>query len=91
LGDEMSRSEKLLARLLRKPKDFTFAELETLLLDLDFSLSAAGRTSGSAVRFIQRETGQVIRLHKPRPSPELKEYVIKYVIAQLKQGGYING
>ena len=87
----MSKSEKLLKRLLRKPKDFTFAELETLLFDLGFSLSAAGKTSGSAVRFVQHETGQVIRLHKPHPSPQLKEYVIKYVIAQLEQGGYVSG
>jgi len=86
----MSKSEKLLKRLLEKPKDFTFAELETLLTGLGFALSTAGGTSGSAVRFLNHETGQIIRLHKPHPSPVLKQYLVKSVIDKLKQGGYLN-
>ena len=86
----MARFEKLLKRLLSYPKDFTFPELETLLAGFGFQLSNAGSTSGSAVRFINKEKGQIIRLHKPHPSPIIKEYVIKLIITELKQWGYIN-
>ena len=85
----MSKSEKLLERLLRRPKDFTFKELETLLLGLGFSLSNVGGTSGSAVRFINHANGHIIRLHKPHPQPELKSYLINYVINELRKGGYL--
>jgi len=86
----MAKSIKLLKRLLSKPTDFTFEELETLLTGLGFKLSNAGGTSGSAVRFINFNTGHIIRLHKPHPSPVLKQYLIKSIINELKQGGYLN-
>jgi len=86
----MSKSIKLLKRLLNNPKDFTFGELETLLTGFGFHLSNAGCTSGSAVRFINLKTGHIIRLHKPHPSPVLKQYLIKVIIKELKQGGYLN-
>jgi len=87
----MSKSTKLLERLLRRPTDFTFKELETLLLGLGFVLSKAGKTSGSAVRFINHDTKQIIRIHKPHPNPELKSYAVSYIISELKKGGYIDG
>jgi hypothetical protein len=86
----MTRSKKLLKRLLGNPNDFTFGELETLLGGFGFRLSNAGNTSGSAVRFINSKTGQIIRLHKPHPSPVLKQYLVKFIIGELKQGGYLN-
>jgi len=85
----MGRSDKLLKRLLCNPKDFTFDELETLLIGIGYKLSNAGSTSGSAVRFINRETGHIIRLHKPHPSPVLKQYIVKFIIDELKQEGYL--
>ena len=84
----MSKSDKLLARLLRRPKDFTFKELEALLLGLGFNISHVGSTSGSAVKFIHQTNGHIIRLHKPHPQPILKAYLIKYVINELRKGGY---
>jgi hypothetical protein len=86
----MARSKKLLERLLNNPKDFTFGELETLLASFGFRLSNAGSTSGSAIRFINHETGQIIRLHKPHPSPVLKQYLVRFIVNELKQGGYLN-
>ena len=86
----MTKSKKLLKHLLSNPKDFTFGELETLLAGFGFQLSNAGSTSGSAARFINCKTGQIIRLHKPHPSPVLKQYLIKFIIKELKQGGYLN-
>ncbi len=87
----MGKAEKLLRRLLSGPKDFSFDELETLLTGLGFIASNAGGTSGSAVRFKNLETGQIIRLHRPHPSPVLKRYLIRFVINELKRGGYVNG
>jgi hypothetical protein len=87
----MAKSEKLLKRLLSSPKDFTFDELDTLLSGFGFKLSNAGSTSGSAVRFINKNTDQIIRLHKPHPSPVIKQYMIKLIIDELKKGGYLNG
>ena len=86
----MAKFEKLIKRLLCNPKDFSFGELETLLAGFGFRLSNSGSTSGSAVRFINKTTGQIIRLHKPHPSPLIKQYLIKIIIGDLKQGGYIN-
>ncbi|MCL1837142.1 MAG: type II toxin-antitoxin system HicA family toxin [Treponema sp.] len=85
----MSRSEKLLKRILGNPKDFSFSELETLLTGLGYQLSNSGSTSGSAVRFINNKTDHIIRLHRPHPSPVLKEYVVKFIISELKQEGYL--
>ena len=85
----MSKSDKLIKRLLSRPSDFTFKELETLLLSLGFKLLTTGSTSGSAVRFVNKITKQVIRLHKPHPQPELKLYLIKFVISELRKGGYL--
>jgi hypothetical protein len=86
----MGKHDKLLNRLLRIPKDFTFGEIETLLSGMGFELSNAGSTSGSAVRFINPKNGHIIRLHKPHPSPELKPYLVKFIINELKQWGYLN-
>ena len=86
----MAKPEKLLQRLLGNPRDFTFKELETLLKGFGFQLFNAGSTSGSAVRFINRQTGHIIRLHKPHPAPVLKQYLVKFIINELKQGGYLN-
>ena len=86
----MAKFEKLIKRLLSNPKDFSFDELVTLLAGFGFRLSNMGSTSGSAVRFINKETGHIIRLHKPHPSPVVKQYLIKLIINELKQGGYID-
>ena len=86
----MAQFKKLLNRILSSPSDFTFGELETLLSGFGFKVSNAGKTSGSAVRFINGKTGHIIRLHKPHPSPVLKQYLIKFIVNELKQGGYLN-
>jgi len=83
----MSKREKLLKRLLSKPKDFTFDELKTLLSSLGYEENNAGKTSGSAKRFIN-EKKHIIRLHKPHPSPILKTYVINMLIDELKKEGF---
>jgi len=85
----MAKFDKLVKRLLSSPKNFTFEELTTLMAGFGFKLSKAGKTSGSAVRFVNSETKQIIRLHKPHPSPVVKDYLVKIIISELKKGGYL--
>ena len=41
----MTKLDKLKARLLQKPKDFSFQELETLLIGLGYEEKKTGKTS----------------------------------------------
>jgi hypothetical protein len=85
----VSKKEKLLLRLLSVPRDFTFDEVKTLLNALGYRESNAGKTSGSAVRFIGKNN-HIIRLHKPHPGPVLKSYLIGMIIDELKKEGFID-
>lgn len=79
----MGKIEKLIERLKSNPKDFTFEELETLLLALGFQLSNKGRTSGSRVKFFK---GSIfIILHKPHKRKELLTYQIKQIVEILSE------
>ena len=80
----MSRQNKLLIRLLGRPRDFTYDELKSLLQGLGYVEATTGKTSGSRVAFIHNKTQHVIRLHKPHPGNELKLYQIDQIIETLK-------
>jgi hypothetical protein len=79
----MSKNEKLFKRLLSKPKDFTYNELRRLLAGLGYSETQSGKTSGSRVAFINEATHHIIRLHKPHPGNELKQYQIEQLIEEF--------
>jgi len=83
----MSKKEKLKKRLQAKPRDFTFDEVETLLLSLDFEKSNKGKTSGSSVEFILDDIS--ILIHKPHPRKELKPYQVKQVLNTLERNDLI--
>lgn len=85
----MSRKEKLLSRLLSRPKDFTYNELKALLMLLGYKEDSVGKTSGSAVRFIN-DKNHIIRIHKPHPDNIVESYIIKMVIEEPLKGGFIN-
>ncbi|NCC76935.1 MAG: type II toxin-antitoxin system HicA family toxin [Clostridia bacterium] len=85
----MSRNEKLLARILKKPKDFTYDELKRLLAGLKCIEDSGGRTSGSRVAFIHKPTQIIIRLYRPHPDNKLKAYQIDNVLEFLKSIGVI--
>jgi hypothetical protein len=76
----MTKLDKLRARLLQKPKDFRYEELEALLLGLCYEEKKTMKTAGSRRLFINIQTKSIIRLHKPHPSSILKTYVILDVI-----------
>lgn len=79
----MSKKEKLIARLLACPKDFSYSEAKTLLQYFGFEEWNKGRTSGSRVEFVKGQF--TILLHKPHPTGELKTYQVKQLIAELKK------
>ncbi len=84
----MGQKEKLIKRLKSKPRDFTFAELETLLRFLSYELDNKGKTSGSRVMFISDNHAPIL-LHKPHNRKELLEYQIKQLLTLLEQEGLI--
>jgi hypothetical protein len=84
----MSKTEKLLQRLLSIPKDFTWEELTKLLGLFGFVELKKGKTSGVRRKFSD-EKKNVIDLHKPHPRNIVKEYALRQVIALLKDKGYI--
>ena len=81
----MSRREKLLKRLMSKPKDFTYDEARTLLLQFGFEEDNKGKTSGSRVEFVNVKENISIDLHKPHPSNVLKQYQIVKLIKDIKR------
>jgi len=83
----MVKKEKLIQRLKTKPKDFTWKELVTLLNYFGYEEDRGGKTSGSRVKFIKNPN--IIRLHKPHPINELKQYQIKQIIEHLEQEGLL--
>ena len=84
----MSKTEKLLLRLLSVPRDLTWEELTKILGQFGFAELRKGKTGGSRRKFAD-EKKNVIILHKPHPGNIVKEYAIKQVITQLKEKGYI--
>ncbi len=86
----MDRKSKLISRLRIMPRDFTIDELITVLGYFGYEIKNAGKTSGSAIKFVNEEDGKdVINIHKPHPSNILKRYVLEIVIEKLKERGYI--
>ena len=84
----MSKTEKLLQRLLSVPKDLTWDELIKILGLFGYVELKKGKTGGSRRKFAD-EKKNVIILHKPHPGNIVKEYAIRQVITQLKDKGYI--
>lgn len=81
----MTKNDKLLKRLTRRPSDFTISELDKLLSSLGFDKDNKGMTSGSRVKYINREKGIAIMIHTPHPAKTLKMYVIDNILETLKK------
>ena len=84
----MSQKEKLLAKLLNNPKDFTFKETTTLLNHFGYKEAASGKTSGSKVIFAN-DKNDYIRMHKPHPRNILKAYQVNNLITDLIERGLL--
>lgn len=85
----MGKIEKLLARLLSNPSDFTWDELIRILNYFGYKELKIGKTGGSRRKFADN-TNSIISLHKPHPGNLLKHYQLKDIIAILKEKGKIN-
>jgi len=85
----MSKKDKLLKRLLRVPKDFSYTELVSLLGYFGYEELKTGKTGGSRRAFAHRLTKHVFRLHKPHPKNILKRYQIDEIIEGLSKNGMI--
>lgn len=83
----MSKKDKLISRLLKRPKDFTFDEMKSLLVYFGYKLKQDG--AGSSVKFIRENSNEVINFHKPHPNGILKKYVLDQVIEKLRKDGLI--
>ena len=60
----MGKKEKAIARLKSKPKDFEFNEAKALMKLCGYTLSNAGKTSGSQVYFIKGKKVCINLTHK---------------------------
>ncbi len=85
----MSQKDNLIQRLRSKPKDFTVAELDSLMGKCGCVKNCRGKTSGSAIAYIHDETQRVLKFHTPHPKKELKMYMIDRVIDFLEEVGEI--
>ncbi len=84
----MAKREKLVARFLRFPADFTWDELIRFLSGFGYVPDAKGRTSGSRVRFA-RVGYPPINLHKPHPGHIVKRYQLRQVCEFLRAEGLL--
>ena len=74
----MSKKEKLIARFLSMPSDFHYDEMIKLLGFYGFQEIKKGKTSGSRVKFINKESIPLM-MHKPHPTGILKKYQLKQI------------
>lgn len=81
----MPRIDKLKKQIKRTPvpKNITWADLRWLLQQLGYEEDTTG--GGSHVRFFHHGLDDVIDLHKPHPSNEVKPFYIKSVRAKLEE------
>ncbi len=82
----MSAKDKMIARLLTMPSDYTFVELRGLCSKLGCVISQKGR--GSRCKIIS-PAGNVYDFHKPHSYSYFKEYVIKDLISFFRGEGLI--
>lgn len=85
----MSKEEKLRRRLLSLPSDFTVNELTTLMKHLGFRVFNKGATSGSRIAFVNDDTKDIIRIHKPHPRKEIGKATLKDIVNQLTDKKFI--
>jgi hypothetical protein len=83
----MSKKDKLIEKLLSKPKDFTFDEMVSLLSYFGYDLKQGG--TGSGVKFIKEGSNEVINFHKPHPNGTIKWYVLEQILEKLRKDGLL--
>jgi hypothetical protein len=85
----MSAVETLTKKFLSSPNIFSYDELRRFLGRFGYREIAKGKTSGSRVAFFNDKTGHLIRLHKPHPGNNLKQYQIALIREELEKKGLL--
>jgi hypothetical protein len=80
----MSKRSKALQRLLSKPNDLTWDELESVMTGLGYELKTSG---GSSRKFAR--SGMAFFIHEPHPQKILKPYQVRGVLEFLRRQGDI--
>ena len=71
--------------MVKLPKDCTFAELETVFLQLGFVKDEKGKTSGLRIKFYHPNKQMQYLAHKPHPSSIIKEKALKDIVSYLME------
>jgi hypothetical protein len=85
----MGTKEKLIERFLTLPKNFTYDEVKRLFGLFGYSEGKKGNTSGSRVEFISADNKSSYIMHKPHPSNIIKGYVMKQLLAYIRENKLI--
>jgi hypothetical protein len=80
----VSKRNKAFARLMSRPKDFTWDELVTVMTACGYILKTTG---GSGRKFIHTKTGSTMFMHQPHPLNVLKAYQVREAIEELTETG----
>lgn len=81
----MSKKDKLIARLLGFPSDFTWEEAVRLLKQCNFSQL---NNDGSRRKF-RHTSGAKILIHEPHPGNIIKRYALEHIVDALRNTGEI--
>jgi len=87
----MSKVEKLIERLCRKPTPagFKFSDLRRIMRHFGYIESNKGITSGSRVGFYNPHTKATLLLHKPHPGDEMVKAAVDTTVDFLRRQGHI--
>ncbi len=86
----MSVKDKMIARILSCPRDYTYSEAKALAAQLGYQEKNKGSTSGSRVLFYRERDKRKIILHKPHPGDVMKPYAVKQLLDAFKGNGDID-
>ena len=82
----MSKFQKAIDRLARKPKDFTWKELQTIMNHFGYEEFSG---SGSIRKFFNTKTKVSVHLHQPHSAPTIKRYALEIIIDHLNEQGLL--
>ncbi len=86
---QVSKLQKILDRIINNSGRVTSTELSYVLSRFGYLEVKTGKSSGSRVAFYNKSKKVLIRLHKPHPGNELKDYQIKLIKAHFEQNNLI--
>lgn len=78
----MGKQDKLIEKLLTKPRTFLWSDLCSVMESLGFRIV---KGNGSRRKFVHRDTKRVVSWHEPHPEKEVKFYVIKEAVGLIKE------